>query len=104
METALEHAVLQVDAQRQAARGARGPARAALIAQLESLDDELLARARTALAPGQLQALAGEAAETLEPFRERMAPAAYAAAHDAALTRLVREHAGLPVIRYDAGE
>ena len=104
LERALERAVLQVDAHRQAARGARGPARAALIAQLESLDDELLARARGRLSARQLQDLAREAAETLEPFRERMPHAAYAAAHDATLTRLVREHARLPVIRYDAAE
>jgi hypothetical protein len=103
METALAAAVLQMDAHRQAARGARGPARAALIAHLESLDDSLLARVRTGLSAEQLDGLRREAAETLAPFRERMPRAAYQAAHDAALTRLLREHAGLPVIRYDAG-
>jgi hypothetical protein len=103
METALAAAVLQMDAHRQAARGARGPARAALIAHLESLDDSLLARVRAGLSAEQLDGLRREAAETLAPFRERMPRAAYQAAHDAALTRLLREHAGLPVIRYDAG-
>jgi hypothetical protein len=103
METSLAAAVLQMDAHRQAARGARGPARAALIAHLESLDDSLLARVRAGLSAEQLDGLRREAAETLAPFRERMPRAAYQAAHDAALTRLLREHAGLPVIRYDAG-
>jgi hypothetical protein len=103
METALAAAVLQMDAHRQAARGARGPARAALIAHLESLDDSLLARVRAGLSAERLDGLRREAAETLAPFRERMPRAAYQAAHDAALTRLLREHAGLPVIRYDAG-
>jgi hypothetical protein len=103
METSLAAAVLQMDAHRQAARGARGPARAALIAYLESLDDSLLARVRAGLSAEQLDGLRREAAETLAPFRERMPRAAYQAAHDAALTRLLREYAGLPVIRYDAG-
>ena len=104
METALERAVLQMDAHRQAARGARGAARATLIAHLESLDDELLARARARLSPERLEELRQEVRETLEPFRERMPRAAYDAAHDAALTRLVRQDAGLPVIRYDAAD
>ena len=104
METALAAAVLQMDAYRQASRGARGPARAALIADLRVLDKELLARARARLSPEQLDELRREARETLAPFRERMPQVAYEAAHEAALTRLLREHAGLPVIRYDAGE
>jgi hypothetical protein len=104
METAIAAAVLQMDAHRDASRGARGPARAALIAQLESLDDSLLAHVRSRLSPEQLDALGREAAQTLAPFRERMPPAAYAAAHESALIRLVREHAGLPVIRYDSGD
>jgi len=103
METALAAAVLQMDAHRQAARGARGPARAALIAHLESLDDSLLARVRAGLSAEQLDGLRREAAETLAPFRERMPRVAYEAAHEAAFTRLLREHAGLPLIRYDAG-
>jgi hypothetical protein len=104
MERAIAAAVLQMDAHRHASRGARGPARAALIAQLESLDDSLLAHVRSRLSPEQLDALGREAAQTLAPFRERMPPAAYAAAHESALIRLVREHAGLPVIRYDSGD
>jgi hypothetical protein len=104
METVLAAAVLQMDAHRQASRGARGPARAALIADLRVLENELLAQARARLSPEQLDQLRREATETLAPFRERMPRAAYEAAHEAALTRLLREHAGLPVIRYDAGE
>ena len=104
METVLAAAVLQMDAHRQASRGARGPARAALIGDLRVLENELLAQARARLSPEHLDELRREAAETLAPFRERMPRAAYEAAHEAALTRLLREHAGLPVIRYDAGE
>jgi len=102
MEAALASAVIRLDGARDAARQARGAARAALIAQLEALDDDLLSRARARLAPEQLEALGREADETLAPFRERMPREAYEAARHAAVTRLVRERAGLPVIRYDA--
>jgi hypothetical protein len=103
MEAALSAAVLEMDSHRRAARQARGSARAALIARLGTLDDELLSLVRRRLAAEQLERLAGEAADALAPFRERMPREAYAAAHQAALTRVLREHAGLPVIRYDSG-
>jgi hypothetical protein len=102
IEAALAAAVLEMDAHREAARHARGTARMALIGRLAALDEELLSLARGRLSAGQLQQLAREAADTLAPFRERMPRDAYDAAHAAALARLVREHAGLPVIRYDA--
>jgi hypothetical protein len=63
----------------------------------------LLALARASMGEQRLQALVREAVDALEPFRERMPRSAYDAAREAALTRLVREQAGLPVIRYDRG-
>ncbi len=104
MDAALAGAALQMDAERQAARQARGSARAALITRLEAVDHELLAHARASLGPERLQALLREAVDALEPFRQRMPPGAYEAAREAAVTRLVREQAGLPIIRYDRGE
>jgi hypothetical protein len=101
LEAALERVVLELDALRAAARQARGAARAALLGHLESLDDELLARARAQLSPDQLSALTHDASDSLAPFRERMPVDAYAAARDRALARLIRDHAGLPIIRYD---
>jgi hypothetical protein len=102
-EAALSAAVLEVDSHRQAARQARGSARETIVTRLDALDEELLSLERARLSPEQLQALAREADETLAPFRERMPRASYESARHAALTRLVREAAGLPVIRYDAG-
>jgi hypothetical protein len=101
LESALERAVLELDALRGTARQARGAARAALVARLESLDDELLVRARARLPPDQLSALAHDTLAALAPFRERMPADAYTAARERALARLIREHAGLPLIRYD---
>ena len=102
MDAALAAAVIELDSHRVAARQARSAARAALIARLESLDDELLSLARASLGSERLCRLSEEAAETLAPFRERMPREAYEVARGAALTRLLREHTGLPVIRYDA--
>jgi hypothetical protein len=102
MDAALAAAVIELDSRRAAARQARGAARAALIARLDSLDDELISHARARLSSEQLRRLSDEAAEALAPFRERMPRQAYEAARETALTRLLREHTGLPVIRYDA--
>jgi hypothetical protein len=102
LETALERAVLEVDSYRQAARQARGAARASIVARLAALDEELLATAHARLHGDVLQTLTREAAEALVPFRERMPEDAYRGALEAALARLVREHAKLPLIRYDA--
>ena len=103
MEAALAAAVIEVDSHRAAARHARGSVRLALIARLEAIDDELLSLARAGTAPDQLDALEREAVDALAPFRERMPREAYNVARNTALTRLLRQHARLPVIRYDAG-
>ena len=102
MEAALVRAVLEIDGHRQGARQARGAARAAIVTRLLALEEELLSSARAGLPPDELDRLAHEAATALAPFRERMPRDAYDAAHQAALAQLLREHAGLPVIRYDA--
>ena len=104
VEAALTRAVLEIDSHRQSARQARGTARATIVTRLQALEEELLSVARAGLSPDERQRLAREAADTLAPFRERMPPHAYDAAREAALTRLLREHARLPVIRYDADE
>jgi hypothetical protein len=103
MEALLAAAVIEVDSHRAAARRARGSVRVALIARLEALDDELLSLARAGMTPDQLDGLEREASDALAPFRERMPREAYDVARNASLTRLIREHARLPVIRYDAG-
>jgi hypothetical protein len=96
----IDRVAAELDAARAEARGVRGDARQALIARLTSLDDELLAAARSSLDPAVGAALAREANDELSAFRERMAADAYARACDGAVTRLVRERLNLPTIAF----
>jgi hypothetical protein len=82
----------------EAARGARGAKRQALVERLAALDREMLDRARAGLDEGARAALAREAEEELAAFRAAMSPDAFARARDAAIDRLVRDQAGLPTI------
>jgi hypothetical protein len=91
----------ELDGLRAQARTARGEARARILAALGALDDELLAAARSKLAADDLARLAAQADAELRPFRDRMAPDAAAAATQALVDRLVREHYQLPFLRLD---
>jgi hypothetical protein len=101
LDDALEAAVRAVDAESAQAKQARGDARAALVERLGALDDGLVALARTRLAADVETTIVRDADAELAPYRERMPADAYAAAHRAAVARLVRAAAGLPLIRYD---
>jgi hypothetical protein len=90
----------ELDAARASARGVRGDARGQLIARLAQLDRELLDLARRTLTMEQQQRFAADADAELGAFRSTMSADAYARAHDAAVDRLVREHAGLPVVTF----
>ena len=83
-----------------AARGARGAKRQAVVERLASLDRELLDAARGSLDDASRAALGREADEELEGFRAGMSPGAFAHAREAAIDRLVRERAGLPTIAF----
>jgi hypothetical protein len=83
------------------AAAARGEARSAVVGRLDALDVELLDAAVTALPPGERSAVEDRARLELEPFRQRMPADAYTRSLDAALGRLARERAGLPVLRYE---
>jgi hypothetical protein len=89
-----------LDASRGSGRGVRGDARQAVLRRLASIDDELLALARSALDAAVLERLTRESETELASFRERMAPDAFARAREAALGRLIREHCGLPVVTF----
>jgi hypothetical protein len=83
-----------------AARGARGAKRKALVERLAALDRELLDAVRAGLDDISRAALAREADEELAGFRSVMSPEAFARARDAAIDRLVRDRAGLPTIAF----
>jgi hypothetical protein len=100
LDAALARASLEIDSYRERARTVRGAAREALVTRLETLDRELVALVRRGLTTEDLARLSEEASATLVPFRDRMPTDAYRAAATDALDRLIREHAGLPQIRY----
>ncbi|MES1254447.1 MAG: hypothetical protein ABUS56_02485 [Acidobacteriota bacterium] len=81
-----------------ARRGVRGEARRALLDRLAELDRALLAATRARLDAAAEAELAREAEEELAGFRAAMTDEVFARARDAALDRLVRERANLPVI------
>ena len=83
-----------------AARGARGTKRQALIDRLAALDRELLDAVRGRLDEASRAALGREADAELEAFRAGMSEDAFARAREAAIDRLVRDRSGLPTIAY----
>jgi hypothetical protein len=101
VDAALERIVRELDAARACVRGLRGEARGRLVARLAEIDAEVLGLAERLLTAGQRDEAARDATLELEPFRERMAPDAYNRARAAAIERLVREAAGLPVVKYE---
>jgi len=92
----LDRVALELDA----ARGARGAKRKALVERLTALDRELLETARGALDDAARAALLREAEEELARFRPAMSPEAFARAREAAIDRLIRDRAGLPTIAF----
>jgi len=93
---ALDAAVRALDALQPAAARARGDAREAVLLRVASTEVELVAAATAALSDADRAGLEKEADAELAPFRQRMAPEAYAQSRRAAIDRLVRLHFGLP--------
>jgi hypothetical protein len=82
-----------------AARSVRGAKRQALLDRLAALDRELLDMTRARLDARTLDDLVAEAEAELAAFRAGMTTEAFARAREAAIDRLVRERAGLPMVR-----
>jgi hypothetical protein len=92
----MEAALAILDRLQGEARGARGDARAALVAALTAADDALATALVDALPAAAAADLRRAARAELAPFAGRMAPADLASAEDAALARLVRERFRAP--------
>ena len=92
----LEAAVGELERLLAAARSARGDRRREILARLSELDGRLLDAARTAAGGEMLAALGQDGERELAPFRDRMPADQWPEARQAALTRLLRERAGLP--------
>jgi hypothetical protein len=89
-----------LDGARASARGLRGDARESLVNRLVDFDRELLGLARRALTPEGAQSIEREADAELSGFRDAMPEDVYRRARAAAVDRLVRERARLPVLVY----
>jgi hypothetical protein len=100
-DTLLDRVSNELDAARSSARGLRGDARLALIARLAALDVEVMQIARESLGAAVQADLARQAEEELGAFRSQMTPERFARAHDAAVTRLIRQRLSLPTIAFD---
>lgn len=97
---AIDRVVRRLDSMQLEAKRARGDARDALLVELEALERELTTAAVGVLNRSDRDALAADAEAELAAFRGRMLPEAYAQSQTAAFERLVREHFGLPILRY----
>jgi hypothetical protein len=97
-DEALAAAVRTMEPLLQQSEHARGEQRQVVLDALAAADEQLMAALETRL-PAQARAdFDAEAARELEPFRARMADAAYQQARRAAVRRRVREEYGLPEI------
>ena len=100
LRAALTRLVDDLDALRSAVRGARGPARRALVERLDEIDRALLVAAREAAGP-DLDGLEADARAELSSFRSRLDADAFTRAVDASVDRLLRGRLGLPSVRFE---
>ncbi|HUR34263.1 MAG TPA: hypothetical protein VM032_10745 [Vicinamibacterales bacterium] len=96
----LDRVSSELDAARAKSAGVRGEARRATLERLASLDADLVACARASVTSGLLAALGAEADGELSAYRSTMAADAFERARELAVTRLLRERLGLPVIAF----
>lgn len=97
-DEALAAAVRTIEPLLQQSEHARGEQRKAVLDALAAADEQLTAALEARLSAQVRADYDAEAARELEPFRARMADAAYQHARRAAVRRRVREEYGLPEI------
>ena len=100
IHAALERVIADLDVLRHDARGARGETRAHLVERLATIDQALIAAARTAAGP-LLEGIQEAARAELASFKTRMAEASYARALTTCTDRLLSERFRLPTVRFD---
>ena len=100
IHAALERVIADVDVLRHTASGARGETRAELVERLATIDQRLIAAARTA-AGSSLEGIQDAARAELASFQTRMAEAPFARALAACTDRLLCERFKLPTVRFD---
>ncbi len=100
LEREVEQVLDTLAGQREAARSLRGASRQEFIAELQRLDDKLMAHARQAAEDSALASLRTEAEAELSAFRNRMLEDDYRRAVEAATTALLRDRLRLPTLAY----
>ena len=90
-----------MDACLDAARGARGDARSAILERLGAIERAMTDAASAALADTQRAELVAQVSRELSPYRGTMPPAAFHDAETALFGELVRRHFSLPQVRLD---
>lgn len=103
LEAVVERVIGELGDARAASRSARGEARAALVAHLRVVDDEVMAAAWAVTAADARETLRREAEQDVVAFRARMPADDYARAVEAGASRLLRDRLKLPDIRYQQG-
>ncbi len=98
---ALDGTLRDVDACLDAARGARGEARLALVERLARIERVMTEAAVAALDDGRRASLREQAQRELASYRGQMPPEALRDAEDALVGDLVRKHFSLPQVRFD---
>ncbi len=96
----LDRVAAELDEARSKSSGLRGAARAALVARLAQIDEELVRAIREFMDEHTLAELRREADEELAPFRSGMTSETYDRAHAAAVLRLIRNRFGVPTIAF----
>jgi hypothetical protein len=98
LRTDADRILLTLSGIREAARGARGPARAELAAQLRALEADIAAAAANAAPAPLVSELRAEAEQELAPFRGRLAADAWRQSLTVTVDRLLRDRLGLPAL------
>jgi len=98
LREAIDRALQELVAMRDAARKARGQAREDLAARLTAIETDLTLAARTHAPPSDLTALTADAEAELGPYRTRLGAEAWQRSIDLTVDRLLRDRYGLPVL------
>ena len=93
---AMSRTIEQLSHLREELAHTRGEAREQLLERFAPLERELLDHARTVVQPDVMRDITARAEQDLAPYRERLAPDAWAKAISVTVDRGVREHLELP--------
>ena len=95
---AVSHAIERLSSVREGLAHSRGAARDPWLAQVASIDQDLMTQARHGVDAAVVRGLTEQAEREMAPYRERLAPEAWQRAVTVTVDRGVRAHLGLPTL------